>query len=97
VVPTGASLRLFCAKVLICGAVICPAQTYSTSILSSSGQSVPTGNAANPFSGSLPTKIIPGTIPLSLQDAINLGLKNNLGCCCRGLILALLADSAGRN
>jgi outer membrane protein TolC len=79
VVPSGASLRLLCAQALICGAVICPAQTYSTSISSTSGQSVPAGNAANPFSGSVPTKIIPRTIPLSLQDAINLGLKNNLG------------------
>ena len=78
-VPTGASLRLLCAKALICGAVICHAQTYSTSVSSTSGQSVPAGNAANPYSGSVPTKIIPGTIPLSLQDAINLGLKNNLG------------------
>lgn len=78
-VPSRASLRLLCAKALVCGAVICHAQTYSTSVLTTSGQSVPAGNAANPFSGSVPTKIIPGSIPLSLQDAINLGLKNNLG------------------
>jgi outer membrane protein TolC len=79
VVPTGASLRLLCAKALICGAVFCHAQTYSTSVSSTSGQSVPAGNAASPYSGSVPTKIIPGTMPLSLQDAIKLGLKNNLG------------------
>ena len=78
-VRSGASLRLLCAKALICGAVICHAQTYSTSVSSTSGQSVPAGNAANPYSGSVPIKIIPGTMPLSLQDAINLGLKNNLG------------------
>jgi len=79
VVSSAGPIRLLCAKALIFGAVICHAQTYSTSVSSTSGQSVSAGNAANPFSGSVPTKIIPGTIPLSLQDAINLGLKNNLG------------------
>ena len=77
-VSSATPIRFLCAKALIFGAVICHAQTYSTSISSTSGQSVP-GNASNPFSGSVPTKIIPGTISLSLQDAINLGLKNNLG------------------
>lgn len=78
-VPSGAPLRIFCAKALICGAVICHAQTYSTSVSSTSAQSAPAGNAANPFSGSVPTKVVPGRMPLSLQDAIELGLKHNLG------------------
>jgi outer membrane protein TolC len=34
---------------------------------------------ANPFAGSVPTKLVAGRMPLSLQDAINLGLKRNLG------------------
>jgi outer membrane protein TolC len=79
VVSSGALIRLLYATALIFGALIGQAQTYSTSISTTSGQSVPAGNAANPFSGSVPTKSIPGTISLSLQDAINLGLKNNLG------------------
>lgn len=74
----GASLRFLCAQALICAAV-CSAQTYSTSVSTPPDQSAPAGNPANPFSGSVPTKITPGTMPLSLQDAINLGLKNNLG------------------
>jgi outer membrane protein TolC len=78
VMPLGA-LRLFSATVLISGAVICYAQTYSTSVSNTSGQSVPPTTAANPFAGSVPTKPLPGRIPLSLQDAINLGLKHNLG------------------
>ena len=78
-VSSAASIRLLCAKALILGAVICHAQSYSTSVSSTSGQSAPGGNATNPYSGSVPTKIIAGTIALSLQDAINLGLKNNLG------------------
>ncbi len=76
---TGASLRVLCTKALICAAVTCHAQTYSTSISNTSGQSVPATTAANPFGGSVPTKLIPGRMPLSLQDAINLGLKHNLG------------------
>ena len=74
-----ASLRLLCAKAVICGAVISHAQTYSTSVSSASGQAVPAGNAANPFAGSVPTKAVAGRMPLSLQDAMDLGLKHNLG------------------
>lgn len=76
---TGTSLRALCAKVLICAAVTCHAQTYSTSVANASGQSVPSSIATNPFGSSVPTKLIPGRLPLSLQDAINLGLKHNLG------------------
>jgi len=79
VVRTGASLRALCTKALICAAVTCHAQTYSTSVSNTSGQSVPATTAANPFAGSVPAKLVPGRIPLSLQDAINLGLKHNLG------------------
>jgi outer membrane protein TolC len=31
------------------------------------------------FSGSVPTQLVPGVLPLSLQDAIDRGLKQNLG------------------
>jgi outer membrane protein TolC len=79
VVFSRAPIRLLCAPALILGAIIGQAQIYSTSVSIASDQSVPAGNSTNPYSGSVPTKIIPGTIPLSLQDAINLGLKNNLG------------------
>lgn len=75
-VPSGV-VRL-CATALICGAVIGYAQTYSTSISNASGQSVP-ATTASPFSGSVPGKLVPGRMPLSLQDAISLGLKHNLG------------------
>ena len=78
-VRTRASLRALCTKALICAAVTCHAQTYSTSISNASGQSVAATSATNPFAGSVPTKFIPGRMPLSLQDAINLGLKHNLG------------------
>ncbi len=57
VLPSRALLRFICAATLICGAIISHAQTYATSISSSSGQSLPTTNATNPFSGSVPEKI----------------------------------------
>ena len=77
-VPSGASLRFLCAA-LICGAVIGHAQTYSTSISNTPAQGIPAGNATNPFSGSVPAKAVAGRMPLSLQDAIDHGLKQNLG------------------
>jgi outer membrane protein TolC len=79
VVSLGASMRLLCAKALIFAAVISYAQTYSGSVSGTQGQNPPTGNGANPYSGSVPTKLIAGRIPLSLQDAVDLGLKHNLG------------------
>jgi outer membrane protein TolC len=33
----------------------------------------------SPFAGSVPEKLVPGVIPLSLHDAIDRGLKQNLG------------------
>ena len=78
-VPSGASLRILCAKALIGTALISHAQTYSTSISSASPQSPPAGNTANPFSGSVPPSVATGPVALSLQTAIDLGLKHNLG------------------
>jgi outer membrane protein TolC len=79
VFPPGASLRVLCAKALIFGAVICHAQTYSNSVSAASDQSIPAATGTNPFAGSVPTKPVAERIPLSLQDAITLGLKHNLG------------------
>lgn len=36
-------------------------------------------SAQNPFLGSTPQKLVPGVLPLSLQDAIQRGLRYNLG------------------
>ena len=72
-------MRLLCAKALIFGALISHAQNYSGAVSGTPGQSSPTGNGANPYSGSVPTKLIAGRMPLSLENAIDLGLKHNLG------------------
>ena len=74
-----APLCLFCAGVLIYGAGISAAQTASTPASNAPTQTFPVGNGANPFAGSVSTKVIPGMLPLSLQDAIARGLKQNLG------------------
>jgi len=62
-----------------------PAPQAGTSAQSSSTSS--SGGTQNPaappttsnFSGSVPGKFVPGVLPISLQDAIDSGLKQNLG------------------
>jgi len=44
-----------------------------------SGPSLSGTQAANPFTGSVPSKPVPGVMQISLQGAIDLGLKQNLG------------------
>jgi outer membrane protein TolC len=39
----------------------------------------PVGGGESPFTGSVPTQPVPGVLPISLQDAIDRGLKQNLG------------------
>ena len=60
---------------------IARAQTPAPTIPgSSSAGAASTGSpAGSSFSGSVPTKLVPGVIPLSLQEAIDRGLKQNLG------------------
>jgi outer membrane protein TolC len=65
--------------VLICGAAISLAQTETTPGSSTPGQAIPGTSGVSPFAGSVPAKLVPGVMPLSLQDAINRGLKQNLG------------------
>ncbi len=55
------------------------AQTVTTAPPSSPGQGVAGTQVASPFGGSVPAKLVPGVMPLSLQDAIDRGLKQNLG------------------
>jgi len=79
VISSGGSIRLLCATALILGAVVSHAQSSSGSVSSSSSQDLPAGNGTNSFSGSVPAKLVPGRMPLSLEHAIDLGLKHNLG------------------
>lgn len=54
------------------------AQTDTTSS-STPGQAIPGTQGVSPFAGSVPAKLVPGVVSLSLQDAIDRGLKQNLG------------------
>jgi len=67
------------AGVLICGAATSLAQTETTPGPSTPGQAIPGTNGVSPFASSVPAKLVPGILPLSLRDAIDRGLKQNLG------------------
>ena len=70
---------LLLAAVLSYGAATSFAQTETTPSSSTPGQAIPGSLGANPFGGSVPAKPVPGVMPISLQDAIDRGLKQNLG------------------
>jgi outer membrane protein TolC len=55
------------------------AQTPLPAGSSSPSTGLPGALEGSSFSGSVPGKAVPGVIPLSLQDAIDRGLKQNLG------------------
>jgi outer membrane protein TolC len=45
----------------------------------SSASSPAAAQGQSSFTGSVPSKLVPGVLPISLEDAINRGLKQNLG------------------
>jgi outer membrane protein TolC len=51
----------------------------STTASSPSNASPAAPQGQNTFAGSVPSKLIPGVLPVSLEDALNRGLKQNLG------------------
>jgi outer membrane protein TolC len=67
---------LIFASVLLFSARASLAQSETTT---TPGQSIPGTAGVSPFSGSVPEKPVPGALTLSLQDAINRGLQQNLG------------------
>ena len=67
------SIRVF----LLTGVLFCGAASFFAQ--NEPGQAIPGTVAANPFASSIPAKLVPGVLPLSLQDAIDRGLKQNLG------------------
>jgi outer membrane protein TolC len=70
---------------LTCGVLLClgtaaHAQSNTQSEAPSTpGQAVPGTQGVSPFGGSVPAKPVPGVLLVSLQDAINRGLRQNLG------------------
>jgi outer membrane protein TolC len=66
------------AAFLLCGPAITLAQAPATPA-STPGEPIPGTLGVSPFAGSTPAKLVPGVLPLSLQEAIDRGLKTNLG------------------
>jgi outer membrane protein TolC len=46
---------------------------------STPGEVIPETQGSSPFGSSVPTQLIPGVIPISLQNAVDRGLRQNLG------------------
>ena len=67
------------AGVFLAGSSASFAQSEAPTGTSIPGQAIPGTQGVSPFAGSVPAKLVPGVLPLSLQDAINRGLKQNLG------------------
>ena len=65
--------------ILLYGATNSLAQTETTPNTSTPGEAIPGTGGASPFASSVPEKIVPGVMQLSLQDAIDRGLRQNLG------------------
>jgi outer membrane protein TolC len=68
-----------CQFAALCFAGATIAQSDTQAPASVPGQLIPGTLGVAPFSGSVPVEAIPGVIPLSLQGAINRGLRQNLG------------------
>ncbi|HEY7825682.1 MAG TPA: TolC family protein, partial [Candidatus Acidoferrales bacterium] len=76
-----ATLLVAAGFLSLSGAIPARAQSQTSYSTTQEGsQSSPASAAAqNSFSGSVPGKLVPGVLPLSLSDAIQRGLKQNLG------------------
>ena len=70
---------LLLAGVLLCGLATSVAQTQTSAGPSTPGASIPGTGGVSQFAGSVPAKLVPGVLSLSLRDAIDRGLKQNLG------------------
>jgi outer membrane protein TolC len=75
----GPSCMLLLAGVFLHGATLSFAQSGATPSSSTPGQAIPGTQGVSPFAGSVPAKLVPRVMSLSLQDAIDRGLKQNLG------------------
>lgn len=67
------------AAIWCCGAATALAQSETTPGASTPGQAIPATLGVSPFAGSVPGRLVPGVMALSLRDAIDRGLKQNLG------------------
>jgi outer membrane protein TolC len=70
---------LLLVGILLYGATTSFAQTETTPGPSTPGGAIPGTGGATPLASSVPEKMVPGVMQISLQDAIDRGLRQNLG------------------
>jgi outer membrane protein TolC len=75
----GSRRAFLLAGVLLYGAAATSFAQTQTPGPSTPGEAIPGTLGVSPFAGSVPAKLVPGVMPLSLRDAIDRGLKQNLG------------------
>jgi outer membrane protein TolC len=71
--------RLFCAGILALLIAAGAALGQTEPPPSTPGQAIPGTSGVSPYGGSVPSQLVPGVLPLSLREAIERGLKQNLG------------------
>jgi outer membrane protein TolC len=74
-----AVLPFLIAELVLCAAPPIHAQSEASIGPNIPGQPIPGTTGVSPFAGSVSQKLVPGVMPLSLQAAVDLGLKQNLG------------------
>jgi outer membrane protein TolC len=72
----GSGRALLMAGALLCGTAVSLAQTQTTP---APGEPIPGTSGVSPFASSVPARPVPGVLAISLPDAIDRGLKQNLG------------------
>jgi outer membrane protein TolC len=72
----GSGRALLMTGALLCGTAVSLAQTQT---IPTPGQAIPGTTGVSPFAGSVPAKPVSGVLAISLPDAIERGLKQNLG------------------
>jgi outer membrane protein TolC len=72
----GSGRALLMTGAVLCGTAVSLAQTQTNS---APGQAIPGTSGVSLFAGSVPAKPVPGVLAISLPDAIDRGLKQNLG------------------
>lgn len=76
-------IRLSCVWLALAllspGAAVSFAQTAIVSNAGVPGQSIPGTQGVEPYAGSVPSPLVQGSLSISLQDALDRGLKQNLG------------------
>jgi len=79
VVPSRTPRRFLWAGILIYGVTTCLAQSDAISGPSAPGRAIPGTSGPSPYASSVPSQVVPGVLQLSLQDAVDRGLRQNLG------------------